>query len=212
MWKLPVAISQHKWTHLWVYRLLPFYAKVCLADRCGLTGRTRMSPNEGHNNNNNGLDLYGAFQVTQSAWQGSRFHSFTLANYDSSHSCPRADWRKRGCHSAPTAPPTTTSNIQQSYTFTQQVTATNSRVCCSSVLMSWINQLWPWRSAALSVYEMTSAYLDWGKKGNPKSHHGRAILTVNQCFSTWPWCVWCIVCYYLAHHFCVLVHVPRADL
>ena len=50
-------------------------------------------------------------------------HSHTVilvvVNPNSSHSCPRADWRKRGCHSAPTGPPTTTSNIQQSYAFTR---------------------------------------------------------------------------------------------
>ena len=31
-----------------------------------------------------------------------------MVSYLSSHSCPGADWRKRGCHIAPTAPPTTT--------------------------------------------------------------------------------------------------------
>ena len=42
-----------------------------------------------------------------------------MVNYDGSHSCPGAGWRKPGCHSAPTAPPATTSNVQQSHTFTQ---------------------------------------------------------------------------------------------
>ena len=36
-----------------------------------------------------------------------------VVNYDSSH------WQKHGCRSAPTTPPTTASNIQQSYTFTR---------------------------------------------------------------------------------------------
>ena len=42
-----------------------------------------------------------------------------MVNYDGSHSCPGAGWQKPGCHSAPTAPPATTSNVQQSHTFTQ---------------------------------------------------------------------------------------------
>ena len=39
-------------------------------------------------------------------------HSYTVirvvVSYISSHSCPGADWQKRGCQSAPTAPLTTT--------------------------------------------------------------------------------------------------------
>jgi len=36
-----------------------------------------------------------------------------VVSYISSHSCPGADWRKRGSQSAPTAPPTTTIHTHQ---------------------------------------------------------------------------------------------------
>ena len=61
-----------------------------------------------------------------------------VVNYNSSHSCPGADWRKRGCHSAPTGPPTTTSNIQQSYTFTRGKVG---EVSCPRTQRLWHN--WP---------------------------------------------------------------------
>ena len=61
-----------------------------------------------------------------------------MVNYDSSHSCPGADWRKRGCHSAPTAPPTTTSSIQQSYTFTRGKVG---EVSCPRTQRPWCS--WP---------------------------------------------------------------------
>ena len=66
-------------------------------------------------------------------------HSHTVilvvVNYDSSHSCPGAGWRKRGCHSAP---PTTTLNIQQSYTFTRGKVG---EVSCPRTQRPWCS--WP---------------------------------------------------------------------
>src|SRR4029434_4529933 len=46
-------------------------------------------------------------------------HTYTVipvvVSYLSSHSCPGADCQKRGCQSAPTAPPTTTNIYSYSY-------------------------------------------------------------------------------------------------
>src|SRR4029434_9574776 len=46
-------------------------------------------------------------------------HTYTVipvvVSYLSSHSCPGADCQKRGCQSAPTAPPTTTNIHSYSY-------------------------------------------------------------------------------------------------
>ena len=54
--------------------------------------------------------LYIPEVALQSPESSSHTHTVipVVVSYLSSHSCPGADWQKRGCQSAPTAPPTTT--------------------------------------------------------------------------------------------------------
>ena len=89
------------------------------------------------NNNNKGLHIGLALFFLESKVLYRAHYSFipipVMVSHSSIHSCPGADWQKRGCHTAPTAPPTTTNihihshsypnpNHHQhshSYTFTQ---------------------------------------------------------------------------------------------
>ena len=61
--------------------------------------------------------LYIPEVALQSPESSSHTHTVipVVVSYLSSHSCPGADWQKRGCQSAPTAPPTTTNIHSYSY-------------------------------------------------------------------------------------------------
>ena len=127
----------------------------------------------------NGLDLYGAFQGTQSALTGFQvpfIHSHTIipmvVNYDSSHSCPGADWRNPGCHSAPTAPPTTTSNIQQSDTFTRGKVGEVSRRQSSK---HWPTRSTTWATVA-SICQLYDRYMPALSQPNRERYQQNTLL------------------------------------
>ena len=71
-----------------------------------------------YNNNNNASILYSAFLSTQRRFTETIIHSHTVVpvvvSYTCSHSCPGADWRKRGCQFAPNGP---SDHHQHSFTY-----------------------------------------------------------------------------------------------